>query len=212
MTLNRNAWLLVVTFSLLVSCRASLAGEGTRQASPPAKGQAVAVFAAGCFWCSESDFEHLDGVIAAVSGYAGGKEQNPTYEQVSSGTTSHTESVRVIYDPKKVTYEQLLRHFWRHVDPLSGDGQFCDRGQQYRPAIFVSTKEERQSAERTRREVEQKLKQKVAVEILDAGAFWEAEAYHQDFAQRNPGHYQRYRLGCGRDRRVAEIVRQLDAP
>jgi peptide-methionine (S)-S-oxide reductase len=210
--MNRNRWLLVVMLSWLVSCRASSAGEGTRMAPPVAKGQAVAVFASGCFWCSESDFEKVEGVISVVSGYSGGAEQNPTYEQVSSGSTGHTESVRVIYDPKKVTYEQLLRHYWRHVDPLSGDGQFCDRGRQYRPAIFVSTQEERQSAERTRREVEQKLKQKVAVEILDAATFWEAEAYHQDFAKRNPARYQSYRLGCGRDRRVAEIVRLLDAP
>lgn len=210
--MNRNGWLLVVLLSSLVSCRASSAGEGTRMAPPVAKGQAVAVFAAGCFWCSESDFEHLEGVISAVSGYAGGPEQNPTYEQVSGGTTGHTESVRVIYDPKKITYEKLLQHFWRHVDPVSAEGQFCDRGHQYRPAIFAATKEERQLAERTRREVEQKLKQKVAVEILDASTFWEAEAYHQDFAQKNPGHYKSYRMGCGRDRRVAEIVRLLDAP
>ena len=161
-----------------------------------------AVFAGGCFWCTESDFEKLDGVIAAVSGYTGGRIDNPTYKQVSSGGTDHIEAVKIIYDPDKLTFEQLLEHFWRHVDPTDAGGQFVDRGDQYRSAIFYANEEERQMAEASKKALAAsgRFDRPIVTDILPLGTFYDAEAYHQDYYKKNPMRYKWYRSGSGRDR------------
>jgi peptide-methionine (S)-S-oxide reductase len=175
-------------------------------------GSAEAVFAGGCFWCVEHDFEGLAGVIEAVSGYTGGTLENPTYEDVITETTGHYEAVRVIYDPSMVTYEALLDHFWRHVDPTDAGGQFCDRGPSYRTGIFV-TDAQRSAAEASRAALEASgvLPGPVVTEVLPLGAFWVAEEYHQDYSDKNPVRYRFYRSGCGRDARVAEVWRNAPA-
>lgn len=162
----------------------------------------TAVFAGGCFWCVESDFEHLSGVIAAESGYTGGELANPTYRNHEG----HTEAVRVVYDPARVTYAQLLRHFWRHHDPLDSGGQFCDRGPSYRSAIFV-TDAQRLAAEASVVETEGALGRAVSTPIRSLTHFWRAEDYHQDYYERNGVAYRFYRLRCGRDARLAEVWR-----
>jgi len=160
-----------------------------------------AVFAGGCFWCTESDFEKVDGVIEVVSGYTGGNVMNPTYNQVSAGGTGHIESVKVIYDPEKITYEKLLEVFWRHVDPTDAGGQFVDRGTQYRSAIFYATEEERLLAEASKKKlaVSGPFKKPIVTDILRLGPFYTAEAYHQDYYKNNPIRYNWYRSGSGRD-------------
>lgn len=188
----------------LAACGAGPAAQtaDTSFAGPTAE----AVFAGGCFWCIEGDFEKLDGVVEAVSGYTGGALRNPTYEQVSTETTGHYEAVRVVYDPAQVSYAQLVEYFWRHVDPTDPGGQFCDRGPSYRTAVFV-TEAQRAEAEASRRALEASgvLPAPVATEILPLGDFWEAEDYHQDYASKNPVRYGFYRNACGRDARVAEV-------
>lgn len=179
--------------------------EVTQQAPPLAAGQAEALFAMGCFWCGESDFEPLPGVISVVSGYAGGKTERPTYHQVGTGSTGHAEAVRVVYDPKVVSYDKLLDWFWHHVDPTDGGGQFCDRGSQYRSAIFPLTPAERKAAEASKQAVGTKLGVSIATTIEAPGTFWLAEKYHQDFCKLNPEHYEQYRTGCGRDARLRAV-------
>ncbi|MFM2163447.1 MAG: peptide methionine sulfoxide reductase MsrA [Pseudomonadota bacterium] len=195
--------------ALLLACAAPDAAAGTSSgttvAPPVAAGQAVAVFASGCFWCSESDFEKAPGVISVQSGYAGGPEANPTYEQVGSGRTGHAEAVRVVYDPARTSYPALLAWYWRHVDPFDGGGQFCDRGKQYRPAIFPQDATQRKDAEASKVAIEQVLRRPVAVTIEAGGPFYVAEAYHQDFYKTNPARYTSYRSGCGRDARVKAV-------
>jgi peptide-methionine (S)-S-oxide reductase len=164
--------------------------------------RAEAVFAGGCFWCVESDFEHLDGVIEAVSGYTGGDLRNPTYQNHDG----HIEAVQVIYDPARVSYPQLLRYFWRHHDPLDAGGQFCDRGASYRSAIFASPAQ-RAAAEASKAETENILGHAAATPIRLLTRFWRAEEYHQDYAHKNPIPYRFYRLRCGRDARVEEVWR-----
>jgi len=166
---------------------------------------AVATFAGGCFWCTESDFEKVPGVISATSGYTGGRVANPTYEQVSDGGTGHAESVQVRYDPAKVSYAQLLQAYWHSVDPTVKDQQFCDHGNQYRTAIFVGNAEERKLAESTRAEVARQLAVPVYTEIVEAGPFYAAEDYHQDYYKKNPLRYKFYRGGCGRDARLEQV-------
>jgi peptide-methionine (S)-S-oxide reductase len=166
---------------------------------------ADALFAGGCFWCEETAFEGQPGVSAVLSGFTGGQKVNPSYEEVSSGGTGHAESVRVVYDPKKISYERLLEIFWHNVDPFSKDGQFCDRGNQYRPAIFYSDDGQKKAAEESKRAVEKQLGKPVVVEITKAGPFYPAEEYHQDFYKKNPARYHSYRLGCGRDARLKEV-------
>jgi peptide methionine sulfoxide reductase msrA/msrB len=160
-----------------------------------------AVFAGGCFWCTESDFEKVDGVIEAISGYTGGRIENPTYKQVSGGGTGHVEVVKVVYDPSKVSYEQLLDIFWRHVDPTDAGGQFVDRGDQYRSAIFYATEEERQMAEASKKALAAsgRFDRPVVTDILPLETFYEAEDYHQDYYKKNPLRYKWYRSGSGRD-------------
>jgi peptide-methionine (S)-S-oxide reductase len=166
-----------------------------------------ATFAAGCFWCIEADFEKVDGVLSVVSGYTGGRTANPSYKEVSSGRTGHTEAVRVVYDPKIVSYEELLAIFWRNVDPTVSDRQFCDIGEQYRAGIFYHDESQRKAAEQSRIELARTkpFAEPIVTEITAATAFYPAEAYHQDYAKKNPIRYSYYRKSCGRDRRLSDL-------
>ncbi len=167
----------------------------------------AAVFAGGCFWCTESDFEKVDGVIEAISGYTGGHVANPTYEQVSAGGTGHVEAVKVIYDPTKITYKQLLDVFWRHVDPTDGGGQFVDRGSQYRSVIFYANDEEHAMAEASKKALAAsgRFDKPIVTEILPLGTFYPAEEYHQDYYKKNPIRYHWYRSGSGRDQFLEKV-------
>jgi peptide-methionine (S)-S-oxide reductase len=171
---------------------------------------ATATFAGGCFWCVEADFDKVPGVISTTSGYTGGKVADPTYNQVSSGGTGHTEAVEVVYDPAKVSYEKLVDYFWRTIDPLVKDQQFCDHGDQYRTAIFYRNDKEKQIAESTKAQVAQQLKKPVFTEIAPAGPFYKAEDYHQDYYLKNPSRYKFYRWNCGRDQRLEAIWGKKD--
>jgi len=167
---------------------------------------ATALFAGGCFWCIEADFEKLPGVIGAESGYTAGKKANPTYEQVSAGSTGHTEAVRVTYEPGKVSYAQLVDFFWKHIDPTVKDKQFCDSGNQYRSGIYWQNAEERMIAENSRDALLSSGKFKeIHTEIIGATTFYPAEEYHQDYYKKNPIRYAYYRKGCGRDARVQQL-------
>lgn len=170
----------------------------------PAKTE-KATFAGGCFWCVEADFDKVDGVISTTSGYTGGKTTNPTYKEVSGGSTGHAEAVEIVYDPAKVSFEKLLDTFWRSIDPLVKDRQFCDSGDEYRSAIFFHNDEQKRLAEATKSAVEAQLKQKVYTEVVPAGAFYKAEDYHQDYYIKNPSKYSFYRWNCGRDQRLQQI-------
>ncbi len=173
----------------------------------PAPGQAVATFAGGCFWCMEPPYDALPGVISTTSGYMGGTQKNPSYEEVSSGTTGHAEVVQVVYDPKRVTYEKLLEVFWKNVDPTVRDRQFCDIGSQYRTAIFYHTDEQRRLAEVSKAMLAKAkpFKDDIVTPVVPAGEFWRAEDYHQDFYVKNPVRYKFYRTGCGRDARLRQL-------
>lgn len=166
-----------------------------------------AIFAGGCFWCIESDFQPLKGVSAAVSGYIGGHVKNPSYKQVTQGNTGHYEAVEITYDPAVISYQQLLQHFWVNIDPFDASGQFCDKGSSYRSAIFTLNSEQRQLAMDSKKDIEQKLSstQAVATQIIDAGTFYPAEHYHQDYYLNNPKRYKFYRWNCGRDQRLKAI-------
>ena len=174
-------------------------------AEPPKR--ATAVFAGGCFWCEETAFEDVPGVVAVISGYTGGQVPNPTYEQVSAGVTGHAESVQVVYDPDKISYEKLLDIFWHNVDPLQKDAQFCDHGTQYRSAIFYKDAAQQKAAEasKAKLEEEERFKGKIVTQIVPATPFYRAEEYHQDFYKKDPIRYKTYRLGCGRDARLKEL-------
>jgi len=172
-------------------------------AAPTPQTRAVATFAGGCFWCMEGPFDKLPGVISTTSGYTGGTKANPTYEEVSNGGTGHRESVEVVYDPRKVTYAQLLDTFWHNVDPTDNSGQFCDHGSQYRSAIFYHDAEQKRLAEASKAALEKRFR--VATDILPASPFWRAEEYHQDYYKKNPIRYHFYRFNCGRDQRLEQI-------
>lgn len=168
------------------------------QAAGPTK---TAVFAGGCFWSVEHDLESLPGVVDVVVGYAGGAKANPTYQNHQG----HLESVRVTYDTSKTTYAQLVDGFFHHIDPTDSGGQICDRGQSYTTAVFVTDEAERQAAIKEKADVAKQLGKPVATRVLWAGKFWMGEGYHQDYARKNPGNYQRYRIGCGRDRALKAV-------
>lgn len=179
----------------------------------------TATFAGGCFWCVEADFEKVEGVVDAISGYSGGQKANPTYHEVSAGGTGHAEAVQVIYDPQKVTYSQLLDVFWRHVDPTDPGGQFVDRGSQYRSAIFYHDEEQKVLAEQSKAALEKsgRFKQPIATDITMLGTFYEAEAYHQNYYKKNSLRYKFYRSGSGRDQFLKktwgdEKLAAVDAP
>ena len=165
----------------------------------------TAIFAGGCFWCTEADFEHVPGVVEAVSGYTGGRTARPAYEQVSAGGTGHYEAVLVRYDPARVSYAELVRHFFRTVDPTDAGGQFCDRGESYRTAIFPLNPAQRRLAEAAKAEADRVLRGRVVTPVIPSSRFWPAEAYHQDYARRNPVRYNYYRWNCGRDARLREV-------
>jgi len=169
-----------------------------------------AVLAGGCFWCMEADMGYIPGVISVESGYTGGKEKNPTYQQVARHQTGHYEAVRVTFDPAKITYEQLLSRYWPLIDPTDAYGQFCDRGQSYAPAIFASPSQ-KPAAEKSKQQVidSDRVKGKVIVPILPLGDFWPAEEYHRDYAKRNKADYDAYREGCRRDQRLAQVWKPI---
>ncbi len=176
-------------------------------AGPPARKLMKATFAGGCFWCMEPPFEALEGVVSVTSGYTGGTKQKPTYEEVSSGTTGHAESVQILYDPVRISYEKLLDVFWHNVDPTDATGQFCDHGNQYRPAIFFHDEEQKRLAEASRAALEKskRFSGEIAVAVVPASTFWPAEEYHQKYHSKNPIRYKYYRSRCGRDDRLAEL-------
>jgi methionine-S-sulfoxide reductase len=190
-----------------IALPAGLAAEAVPPGPGPKGGLELAIFAGGCFWCTEADFDKVDGVFMTVSGYIGGHTKNPTYKEVTTGATGHTEAVQITYDPSKVTYEQLVEHFWRTIDPTDKDGQFCDRGSSYRPEVFPTSDEQKKIAEASRARLERSgvLKKPVVVAVTSGQAFTKAEEYHQDFYKKNPGHYYRYRTGCGRDARLEQL-------
>lgn len=174
--------------------------------TPPAS-VAKATFAAGCFWCTEEAFDKVPGVVSTTSGYMGGTKQKPTYAEVSSGTTGHTEAVQVVYDPAKVSYERLLEQFWLNHDPTVKDRQFCDVGSQYRPSIFYHTEEQKRLAEASKAkwDKDKPFAQPIVTPIVAAGEFWPAEGYHQDYYKKNPVRYKFYTSGCGRYARLDQL-------
>ena len=191
-----------------------LAHEESSQQSPSASGGQAsglqrATFAAGCFWCVEADFDKVRGVVSTVSGYTGGRVSNPTYEQVSRGGTGHTEAVEITFDPTVVSYEALLEHYWKNVDPFVAHRQFCDVGDQYRPEIFVHTPAQRAAAEASKQRLQARVHEPIVVRISDAQPFYRAEAYHQDYYTKNPLQYRYYRWTCGRDSRLEQIAEQV---
>ena len=201
--------------SVAVALLAGLMGAGCQTPSnpDPVFGEvpvgpwAQATFAGGCFWCVEEFFDTLDGVEHTISGYMGGQVENPTYRQVSAGGTGHIEVVLVLYDPARVSYEQLLAIFWRNIDPLNPAGQFCDIGPMYRSAIFHHTEEQRRLAQASKDALiaARRFERPIVTEIRPAERFWPAEEYHQDFYRKNPVQYTFYKTSCGRDRRLEEV-------
>ena len=183
------------------------AGAGDGAAMGGATQPSIATFAGGCFWCLEADLEKIEGVLSAVSGYTGGHAKDPTYEEVSAGGTGHAEAVRVEFDQQRVSYEELLEHFWRNIDPTVKDRQFCDVGNQYRSAIFYHDAAQRAAAERSRNALaaDPSVKGSIYTEIAPSSTFYPAEDYHQDYAKHHSIRYRYYRRGCGRDRRLEEL-------
>jgi peptide-methionine (S)-S-oxide reductase len=196
----------MVGFIVLGILSAAYAGS-SKETSGAVRGKLEkATFAGGCFWCMEPPFDKLDGVISTTAGYTGGKEKNPTYEQVSSGMTGHAEAIEIVYDPSRITYAELLDVFWRNINPTQADGQFADSGPQYRTAIFYHDEEQKKLALASKRELENsgRFDQKIVTEIVPAGEFYPAEEYHQDYYEKNPIRYKFYRYGSGRDQFLKE--------
>lgn len=194
----------------LAAASASFIATAVAQGAPPdaaAVDLKTAVFAGGCFWCVESDFDKVDGVVATISGYTGGVLENPTYKQVTYMDTGHLEAVEVTYDPSVVSYDELVSYFFRHIDPTDADGQFCDTGDSYRTAVFVGSLEELAVARDEVTEIDQsgRFEQPIVTQVLDLGTFYQAEDYHQDYYLKNPVKYQYYRTACGRDRTVRAL-------
>jgi peptide-methionine (S)-S-oxide reductase len=194
---------------LLMATMSACAGPANDAPAPAAASAntEVAIFAGGCFWCMEPPFDKVNGVISTTSGYTGGKLPNPTYEQVSGGSTGHAESLKVVFDPTRVSYKQLLDVYWHNVDPFVIDQQFCDHGDQYRTAIFTTGPEQLRLAEESKRELEAsgKFSQAIVTQIVPASTFYPAEEYHQDYYMKNPVRYKFYRYNCGRDARLEQI-------
>jgi len=203
--LRPAAWAFVATALVLAAaCNSPAASPAPApETAPP--GSAVATFAGGCFWCMEASFEKAPGVSSVISGYTGGHVKHPTYEQVSAGGTGHAESIQVVFDPAQTSYAQLLDWFWHNIDPFASDAQFCDHGSQYRSAIFAHDAEQRKLAEESKRKLEERFGRKIETQVVDAGEFYPAEEYHQDFYRKDPERYHAYRTGCGRDRRLQEL-------
>jgi len=176
-----------------------------QQKIPP--GHEIATFAGGCFWCMEPPYDEIPGVLSTTSGYIGGQKKNPTYEEVSSGRTGHTEAVQVVYDPKQVNYQKLLDVFWPNIDPTTPNAQFCDHGSQYRSGIFYHNEEQMRLALASRDQVERtkRFREPIVTEITKATIFYPAEDYHQDYYKKNPLRYKFYRANCGRDQRLEQL-------
>ena len=194
--------------AVLGVCAAAASGQASAPAAPTTTAStAKAVFAGGCFWCVESDFDKVVGVLSTTSGYTGGTVPNPTYEQVSAKTTGHAEAVEIVFDPRKVSYEKLVEHFWRTIDPTTKDRQFCDVGSPYRTAIFAQDAEQLRIAQASKAALEKSkpFKEPVVTEVVTGGPFYPAEAYHQDYYRKNPVRYNYYRLSCGRDARLKQL-------
>ena len=172
----------------------------------------VAIFAGGCFWCMEKPFDEIDGVSSTISGYTGGHTNNPTYESTSTGTTGHYEAIEIKYDSTKVSYEKLLDVFWKNIDPFDARGQFCDKGPQYRAAIFVANDEEKELAEKSKQALNKKLngKAEIVTQVLPIATFYDAEDYHQNYYLENPVRYKYYRFGCGRHARLKEVDKLIN--
>jgi peptide-methionine (S)-S-oxide reductase len=195
----------------LASCGSDYQPEVPKAAVEPAASKDAAgpsetlIVAGGCFWCTEADFEKVPGVTEAVSGYVGGRTANPTYEQVSAGGTGHYEAVRISYDPKRVSYGELIDYYFRTVDPLDAEGQFCDKGESYRTAIFPADAAQAKIAEKEKSEAAKALSAEIATKVIPASTFYPAEGYHQDYYKKNKLKYNFYRSRCGRDARLAEL-------
>ncbi len=204
MSLGESTWMGLGAVLLAMSL---MAGPAMGKDMNENKAQlATATFAGGCFWCMEPPFDKLEGVVSTTSGYTGGTLKNPTYEEVSAGGTGHAESLRVVYDPAKISYAQLLEVFWRNIDPTVKDRQFCDVGHQYRTAIFYHDEEQKRLALESKQRLEQSGKfPAIYTEIVPAGTFYPAEDYHQDYYKKNPVRYKYYRWSCGRDQRLEEL-------
>ncbi|MGY0797514.1 peptide-methionine (S)-S-oxide reductase MsrA [Lysobacter sp. A286] len=202
---------LLPLLTALAACAQSGSGERSvsdaQQAAAPSTDIAVAVFAGGCFWCMEPPYDQLPGVLSTTSGYIGGTVANPTYEQVSAGTTGHAEAVQVKYDPRQVSYEKLLEVFWHNIDPVAVDRQFCDIGDQYRSAIFTIGEDQQRLAEASKRtwQASGRFERPIATQVVVATTFYPAETYHQDYYEKNPIRYRYYRFSCGRDGRLEEL-------
>jgi peptide-methionine (S)-S-oxide reductase len=205
--IQRLSTLLAVAAVIAGGIAVVSATEQTSETPPISQGLARATFAGGCFWCMEPPFDKLDGVISTTSGYTGGEQRNPTYQQVAGGATTHAEAVEIVYDPSKISYSELLDVFWMNVDPLTRDRQFCDGGKQYRTAIFFHGEAQARLARDTKQQLDDsgRFDQPVVTEIVEATEFWAAEEYHQDYYMKNPIRYKFYRYGCGRDTRLDEL-------
>ena len=199
---------------LLALLGAPFSAAGAQTSGGAQSQLATATFAGGCFWCMESPFDKLDGVVSVTVGYTGGTKQNPTYEQVSAGSTGHAEAVQLQYDPGKIGYAKLLDTFWHNVDPVTPNAQFCDHGNQYRSAIFFHDEEQKRLAEVSKAELGKsgRFQQPIVTEIVPASTFWPAEDYHQHYYLKNPLRYKFYRTACGRDRRLEELWGRQDHP
>ena len=200
-------WLAGTTITALVLFVGLVQLRAQAPAAKPAVATEIATFAGGCFWCVESDFDKVEGVISTISGFMGGKTANPSYNQVTAGGTGHLEVVQITFDPKKVSYQKLVDFFWRHIDPYDAGGQFCDRGDSYRTAIFAHSPEQKKVAVASKEVLDKSgpLKQPIVTEIRDSGPFTAAEDYHQDFYNKSSVRYKYYRYACGRDARVEAI-------
>ncbi len=203
--MRRQAALSFLTVTILLIGAWTVLQSTTQAAADPILGKAY--FAGGCFWCMEEAFEKVEGVLSVTSGYMGGTVANPNYEDVSAGRTGHAESVEVVYDPAKVSYQKLLDAFWRNVDPITPNAQFCDHGSQYRSAVFFQTDEERRVAEASKQAIEQsrRFKEPIVTQIMMASQFYPAEDYHQDFYKKNPVRYKFYKYNCGRAQRLEDL-------
>jgi len=190
---------------IMLMCVLYLGGGGSMAHAETAKNTKTALFAAGCFWCIQPPFDQMAGVLKTTVGYTAGHTENPSYQEVSKGTTGHTEAIEVTYNPEVVSYEKLLEVFWQNVDPFDAGGQFCDRGSQYRAGVYFKTPAEEATAKASAASIGHQFDQPVAVEIVKATSFYPAEEYHQGYYKKNPVRYKYYRYGCGRDKRLKAI-------
>lgn len=204
MTYGRTCHIALTALALIATTFSARGDEPGPEKEPQNQAQqtAVATFAGGCFWCMEPPFDKLDGVLSTTSGYTGGTTADPTYKEVSSGETGHAEAVRIVYDPRRIGYDELLHVYWRNIDPTTADAQFCDHGSQYRAEIFYHNEKQKRLAEKSRSELAENgpFEEAIVTRITEAGPFYEAEEYHQNYYKKNPLRYKFYRYHCGRDK------------